>query len=188
MTRKEKKQLLGILTWLAIIAVIVVVGLSYRKQFQYYDQAIADKKAQITRLKGQIANKPALQQTVDNINQLIKQSGIFMHTPNKQTADAELLTRVKKIIETAGGTIHSVTPIANQRNKANNSRVSIALTAKMESFVEMINQMGASKPLMNITQARLTPLWQGRARQRSETGKVNVQLQVEAFFASGVAQ
>lgn len=188
MTNTDKKRLTAILTWVAVIALITVVAMTYRKQLAYYNQAIDEKKALIFRLKREAANKPKLAAAITEIDRLIDESKLFIRTANRQAADAELLSQVKKIIEAAGGEIQSVTPINNRRNKANNTRVNISLTAANDELIEIISKMGASKPLMNVTQARLTPIWQGRGRQRTETGNVRVQLQVEAFFAAGESQ
>lgn len=188
MTTKDKKRLIGILTWVAVIGLITITALTYRKQAAYYDKSIAEKKALIYRLKREAANKPKLTHAIAEIDRLIDESKLFIRTPNRQAADAELLSQAKKIIETAGGKIQSVTPISNRRNKANNSRVDISLTATHDQLIEIISKMAASKPLMNVTQARLVPIWKGRGRQRQETGNARVQLQVEAFFAAGANQ
>lgn len=188
MTVKEKKLLTAILTWASLIIVIITIIITYNKKLSYYSQAITHKTEQISHLKRQIANKPALINAIEEINNLIDQSKLFILAPDKQTSDAMLLSQTKKIIEEAGGEIQTITPMNNRRNKKNNSRVNISMEASQEAFVEIIKNMGAAKPLMNITQARLVPIWDGRGQRRTETGKVRVHIQVEAFYALGVAQ
>lgn len=183
--QKEKKILTAILTWSGIITLVIFGIIIYNKQLNYYDNAILRKKDKIINLKRQVANKPALEDAIQKINLLMEQSNIFLRASNKQAADALLLSQVKKIIEEGGGEIRSLDPMNNRRNKSNNSRINVDLSASQEDLINIIKTMSSSKPLLNITHAGINPLLEVNGRRRVETGKVRAQLQIEGFFDSG---
>lgn len=184
MTRKEKKSIVVLLTWLIVIGGIILVAVNYGRQLSHYESAIAKQTATIARLQRQIANKPALQNSIMEIEQLMAQSKVFMPASDKQSADALLLSRVKKIIEAAGGEIKAITPVNSKQETTNNSLINVHFFATQDVLANIIQEIGAANPMMNIVLATLTPVFQGSSRKRVETGRVQARIQVEGFFAA----
>lgn len=181
MTNKEKQQLTAIGTLVVVIAIGVLLGVPYVKKLKEYDRITEQRLSQISALQQQIANKPALEASIESVDALMEKSNIFMRVANQQAADAELLSIAKKIIEEAGGEVSSVNPLRAQ-GKSKSSQVKINMTITHEGLVEVFKQMSVSKPLMTITEMQAVPVFKRQGNIMIETGRFRVTLGVEAFF------
>ncbi|PIE45855.1 MAG: hypothetical protein CSA45_01475 [Gammaproteobacteria bacterium] len=186
MTNKEKKLLTVVGTVVVLVSVLVLVLLPYVKKWQFYDKVIDQRATRILMLKRQIANKPALEKEIQRMGEMINSSKLFFPVADKAAAESQLLSTVKKMIESAGGQINSVNIVNQQRGSASNSAsVKINFTIDNNGLVEILQNLSGSKPLLNVTTARLLPLMQRRARQQEDTGKVRMDMVIEGFFSAG---
>lgn len=186
MTSNEKQLVTvgGTLLLLAVAAVLVAVP--YIRKWQEYDIVIEQRASRIHNLKRQIANKPALQNEIQRMNNMIHSSKLFFPVATKQAADTQLLSTVKKMVEGVGGQIHSVNILNQQRGEAHNSAaVKINFTITNNGLVDILQKLAGSRPLLNIATARLTPQIQRQGRKQLDTGQVRLDMVVEGFFTRG---
>ncbi len=186
MTSKEKRLLTVVGTLVVLVSVAVLVLLPYVKKWQFYDKVIDQRAARIMTLKRQIANKPALEKEIRLMSEMINSSKLFFPVADKATAESQLLSTVKKMIENAGGQINSVNIVNQQRDSASNSAsVKINFTIDNNGLVEILQNLAGSKPLLNVTTAQLRPLMKRRTHKQEDTGKVRLDMVVEGFFSAG---
>ncbi len=186
MTNKEKRLLTVVGTVVVLVSVAVLVLVPYVKKWQAYDKVIDQRAARIMMLKRQIANKPALEKEIRLMGEMINSSKLFFPVADKATAESQLLSTVKKMIENAGGQINSVNIVNQQRGNASNSAaVKINFTIDNNGLVRILQNLAGSKPLLNVTTAQLLPLVQRQARKQEDTGKVRLDMVIEGFFSAG---
>lgn len=186
MTGKEKQLLTVTGTLLAVAAVAVLGLVPYVKKWQEYDKVIDQRASRIQTLKRQVANKPALQNEIALMSDMMASSKLFFPVATKQAAEAQLLATVKKMIEDAKGQIHSVN-ILNQRQGGakNTAAVKINFTIVNNGLVDVLQKMAGSRPLLNVITARLTPLLKRQRNKQTDTGKVRIDMVIEGFYSDG---
>jgi|GEM_PF-6043773 len=180
MTYHGKQRLIAAVTLLGIIAVVVLLSVPYLKKMQAYQNLIDERQSKIASLKQQIANKPLLQQEIKRLSALLDQSSIFIRAADPQAANTKLLSLTKKIIEDAGGEIHSVVPI--NKNDKHKTHVRIKAIVDYDAMIAIFKNMAVSKPLINISNISITALLKKQKKQWVDSGKVEISLDLEAFL------
>lgn len=187
MTANEKRLVTVTGTLLAVVAVVVLVLVPYVRKWQFYDKTIDQRQTRIHNLKRQVANKPALLQEIELMDSLMDSSNLFIRAADKTAASGALLSAVKKIAEEAGGEIASINILDKRKTASNTVAINLNLTIDNAGLVDVLKDLSASKPLLNVTKARIVPLLKRKGNRASDTGKVRLVLTVEAFFAVGEA-
>lgn len=190
MTSNEKRLLTVTGTVVAVVAVAVLLLVPYIRQWQSYDNAIAQRQQQIQRLKRQVVNKPVLISEINRMDALMNASNLFIRAGDKATASGILLSSLKKLVEDAGGEIRSVTSLSPKKQQAADDNI---VAAKMDftidnmGFVDILSDLSTAKPVLNITAVRLTPLLKRKSRRtpKTDTGKLRLNMVVEASFITG---
>lgn len=187
MTTDEKRLVTVTGTLVAVVAVAVLVLVPYVRKWQFYDKTIDQRQTRIHNLKRQVANKPALLREIELMDSLMDASNLFIRATDKTAASGTLLSAVKKIAEDAGGEIDSINILDKRKTASNTVAINLNLTINNIGLVDVLKDLSASKPLLNVTKARIMPILTRQGNQTSDSGKVRLVLTVEAFFAVGEA-
>lgn len=186
MTNKEKQLLTVGGTLLIVVATVMLLAVPYVKKWQAYDKVIEQRASRIATLRRQIVNKPALQQEIQLMHDMMSSSKVFFPVATKAEAESLLLSTVKKIIEGAGGQIRSVNILNNRRGAAKNAAaVKINFTVDNNGLVDILTNFAGSKPLLNISTTTLIPMLKRQGRKSVDSGTVRLDMVVEGFYSTG---
>lgn len=187
MTSKEKRLLTVTGTFLTIVVIGVLTLVPYVRKWQFYDKTIAERQTNIHSYKRQIANKPLLLEEIGLVDGLMTSSDLFIRAANKAAASSVLLAAVKTLVEKSGGQITSINTLNLQKQNVTTNAVAVKVNfiAENNTMVKVLKQLAASKPLLNVTTARITPLLRRQRNQDIDTGKVRIDFVIEAFYIEG---
>lgn len=187
MTSKEKRLLTVTGTFLTIVVIGVLTLVPYVRKWQFYDKTIAERQTNIHNYKRQIANKPLLLEEIDLVDGLMVSSDLFIRAADKGKASSSLLSAVKNMVEQTGGQIHSINILHSsaQKQAANVVSVKILFIVDNAGLIHFLRKITENKPLLNIVSANIVPLLRSQRRQKVDTGKVRLDLVIEAFYIEG---
>lgn len=186
MTVEEKRLLTVTMTLVLLVAMVVLIVVPYVRQWQSYDDIIEHRAQRIQTLKRQVLNKPALMREIELMDKVIQSSKLFIPTADKQVAEAQLLSAVKKMVEKADGQIRSVNILGNRRAARQNTvAIKINFTINNSGLVELLSELASSKPLFNITTTTLIPVVIRQGVRQLDTGNVRLDMVIEGFYSGG---
>lgn len=182
MTHAEKKQLTVVMTVLAVLVIVVLFAVPYLRKIKEYDSIIEQRTQQVRMFKRQIANKPMLESEITRVGELMQQSDLFVQAQDPQEATGKLLSTLKKVIEDNGGEIKTVNPLNQRKKQSNTVIVQVTLIANNEQLADILNQLAATKPILDISGARLTSIVRRRGNSAPTDTPLNIVLEVRSFF------
>ena len=126
---------------------------------QEYRERVEDLQFRLVRLQQVARNKDALTQRLERIKMLAQKNDAFLPTNTAALASAELQTRIKQTVSSAGGELSS-TQVIPERNEENTVRIGVKmrLTGSTSMLRQVLQDFESGKPYLFIENLNIRPI------------------------------
>ena len=126
---------------------------------QEYRERVEDLQFRLDRLQQVARNKDALTQRLERIKMLAQKNDAFLPTNTAALASAELQTRIKQTVISAGGELSS-TQVIPERNEENAVRIGVKmrLTGSTSMLRQVLQDFESGKPYLFIENLNIRPI------------------------------
>lgn len=126
---------------------------------QEYRERVEDLQFRLDRLQQVARNKDALTQRLERIKMLAQKNDAFLPTNTAALASAELQTRIKQTVSSAGGELSS-TQVIPERNEENAVRIGVKmrLTGSTSMLRQVLQDFESGKPYLFIENLNIRPI------------------------------
>ena len=126
---------------------------------QEYRERVEDLQFRLDRLQQVARNKDVLTQRLERIKMLAQKNDAFLPTNTAALASAELQTRIKQTVSSAGGELSS-TQVIPERNEENTIRIGVKmrLTGSTSMLRQVLQDFEAGKPYLFIENLNIRPI------------------------------
>ena len=126
---------------------------------QEYRERVEDLQFRLDRLQQVARNKDALTQRLERIKMLAQKNDAFLPTNTAALASAELPTRIKQTVSSAGGELSS-TQVIPERNEETAVRIGVKmrLTGSTSMLRQVLQDFESGKPYLFIENLNIRPI------------------------------
>jgi hypothetical protein len=150
---------------LALLGVVAVV-LPWKAQMGSYQDAAEASLERLTKLRGLDAQKPLLEQRLATFRKDIATSELYLRATTPALASAELQGRVKKIVESASGSLVSTQALQDvEEGGARRVSVQLRMTGDINALAETLYGIEAAPPLLFVDNLTVNVQRARRARK-----------------------
>lgn len=146
---------------LLLLIVLLIGGVVYplMNLGQEYRERVEDLQFRLDRLQQVARNKDALTQRLERIKMLAQKNDAFLPTNTAALASAELQTRIKQTVSSAGGELSS-TQVIPERNEENAVRIGVKmrLTGSTSMLRQVLQDFESGKPYLFIENLNIRPI------------------------------
>lgn len=154
-----------------------------------YDKTTQDVSDRMSRYERLLGQRSQLESQLAQMTTDQKKSGLFLESGNAELAAAQLLTKVKDAVSSAGGTLVStqnVAPVSN--DDTGEVRIKVRMSGDADALAEMLHSLESAHPLMFVRDLsiRSRKTVQGRRDNRVTTYSLDVSFDLVSFMLKGV--
>ena len=187
-------RILALALFLVVVAAIPLVLVQpIVEQHQSYRAAITASLTQISRYREKAASLGHLRATLDGLQRSQPKQAGYLQAENRSLASAELLGRLKKVVQSASGTLVS-THFLRQKNDGDGpTRISLRaqMTANPGCLQRVFHAIESDRSFLFLDNVLITKR-SSNDRQKKSRGKtsnndliLNVQFDVYGYYMEG---